>query len=46
VRAGESIAIPPNVPHSVEAMEDSVVVDIFSPSRDDWQRGDDAYLRR
>jgi quercetin dioxygenase-like cupin family protein len=46
VRAGESIAIPPNVPHSVEAMEDSVVVDIFSPSRDDWQRGDDSYLRR
>jgi hypothetical protein len=30
----------------VEAMEDSVVVDIFSPSRDDWQRGDDSYLRR
>ena len=46
VRAGESIAIPPNVPHSVEAMEDSVVVDIFAPSRDDWQRGDDSYLRR
>ena len=46
IRAGESIAIPPNVPHAVEALEDTVVVDVFAPSRDDWQRGDDSYLRR
>ena len=46
VRAGESIAIPPNVPHAVEALEDTVVVDVFSPSREDWMRGDDSYLRR
>jgi len=46
VRAGESIAIPPNVPHGVEAMEDTVVVDVFSPPREDWLRGDDGYLRR
>ena len=46
VRAGQSLAIPPNVPHGVEVIEDSIVVDVFSPARDDWQRGDDAYLRR
>lgn len=46
IRAGESLAIPPDVPHSVEALEDTVVVDVFSPSREDWLRGDDAYLRK
>jgi quercetin dioxygenase-like cupin family protein len=44
--AGQSVAIPPNVPHSVVALEDTVVVDIFSPRREDWIRGDDAYLRK
>jgi quercetin dioxygenase-like cupin family protein len=46
VRAGEVLAIPPNAPHAVVALEDTVVVDIFSPAREDWLRGDDAYLRR
>ena len=46
VGAGQSIAIPPQVPHGVEALEDSQVVDVFSPARGDWIRGDDAYLRR
>ena len=45
VRAGESLVIPPNVPHSVQALEDSIALDIFSPVREDWLRGDDAYLR-
>jgi quercetin dioxygenase-like cupin family protein len=45
VRAGESLCIPPNVPHSVESLEDSVAIDIFTPLREDWIRGDDAYLR-
>jgi quercetin dioxygenase-like cupin family protein len=45
VRPGEMLQIPGNVPHSVLALEDSVAVDIFSPVREDWQRGDDAYLR-
>jgi hypothetical protein len=43
--AGESVVIPSEVPHAVEALEDSVVLDVFSPVRDDWVRGDDAYLR-
>jgi quercetin dioxygenase-like cupin family protein len=46
VRAGESLRIPPNVPHLVEAMEDSVATDLFSPPRQDWITGDDAYLRK
>jgi quercetin dioxygenase-like cupin family protein len=40
------LMIPANVPHTVEALEDSVAVDINSPVREDWLRGDDAYLRR
>ena len=46
VRAGEALVIAPNEPHSVEALEDSAVVDVFSPPREDWIRGDDAYLRK
>ena len=43
---GNSLQIPSGVPHSVEALEDSVATDLFSPPREDWIRGDDAYLRR
>jgi len=46
VRAGEVLRIPPHVPHSAVAVEDSVGIDIFSPVREDWKRGDDAYLRK
>ena len=46
VKAGEVLRIPPHVPHSAEALEDSIATDLFSPSRDDWKRGDDAYLRK
>jgi quercetin dioxygenase-like cupin family protein len=46
VRTGESLVIPSNVPHLVEALEDSVATDVFTPSRQDWISGDDAYLRK
>jgi quercetin dioxygenase-like cupin family protein len=46
LRAGQSLAIPSNVPHGVVALEDTIVVDVFSPRREDWIRGDDAYLRK
>lgn len=46
IRAGETLAIPPHAPHRVEALEDSLAVDLFSPVREDWRRGDDAYLRQ
>lgn len=45
VWAGESMQIPGNVPHAVHAVQDSVALDLFSPVREDWLRGDDAYLR-
>jgi len=43
--AGETVVIPAGVQHEVEALQDSVVLDVFSPPREDWIRGDDAYLR-
>jgi quercetin dioxygenase-like cupin family protein len=46
VSSGESVPLAANVPHEVEALEDTVVLDVFSPVREDWLRGDDAYLRR
>jgi len=46
LESGEAMQIPPNAPHEVEALEDSVAVDLFSPIRADWLRGDDSYLRR
>ena len=46
IRAGEVLVIPSNLPHKAEALEDTLDVDIFSPPREDWLAGTDAYLRR
>ena len=45
VRAGEVLIIPSNVPHEATALEDTYDLDIFSPPREDWIKGQDAYLR-
>ncbi|PYT31967.1 MAG: cupin domain-containing protein [Acidobacteria bacterium] len=45
VTGGQIVAIPANAPHLVEALEESLATDLFSPIREDWIRGDDAYLR-
>ena len=45
VRAGEVLTIPPHLPHSAEALADTLDVDIFNPPREDWLDGSDAYLR-
>ncbi len=45
VRGGETLAIAPKEPHAVEALEDTVVLDVFTPAREDWITGNDAYLR-
>jgi len=42
---GQCMQIPSNAPHRVDALEDSVAMDVFAPVRADWLRGDDAYLR-
>lgn len=43
--SGDVVHIPPNIPHEVEALEDSIVIDVYSPVREDWLRGEDKYLR-
>ena len=45
MRAGEVLTIPPHLPHSAEALEDTLDVDIFNPPREDWLDGSDSYLR-
>jgi quercetin dioxygenase-like cupin family protein len=45
VGAGEVLHIPANLPHSAEALEDTLDVDVFHPPRQDWLDGTDAYLR-
>jgi quercetin dioxygenase-like cupin family protein len=36
VSVGDSIYIPSNAPHGTVALEDSVIVDVFSPIREDF----------
>lgn len=45
IEEGQLIVFPPNVPHKVTALRDTLVLDTFSPVREDWQNGDDSYLR-
>ncbi len=45
VKAGDVLVIPPNVVHSAVALEDCDDIDSFSPLREDWLTGDDAYLK-
>jgi quercetin dioxygenase-like cupin family protein len=46
VKAGEVMHVPPNLPHKVEALEDTLALDVFSPPRQDWLDGTDSYLRK
>lgn len=46
VHAGEVLHIPANLPHSAEALEDTLDVDVFDPPREDWLNGTDQYLRK
>ena len=46
VSKGEVIHIAPEVGHQFEALEDSGVIDLFSPPRKDWLEGKDSYLRQ
>ena len=45
VGAGEVLTIPAHKPHRAEALEDTLDVDVFTPPRQDWLDGTDAYLR-
>lgn len=46
VETNESLVIAAHEPHLVEALEESLALDVFSPVREDWRSGDDSYLRR
>ena len=46
VRAGEVMQIPGNVAHEVAVLEDTLVVDVFSPVRQDWIDKTDTYFKR
>ena len=46
LEAGGVLVIPTDLPHEVEALEDSLATGVFAPRREDWIRGDDAYLRK
>ena len=45
VRGGGVVVIPGNLPHRVKVLERTLLLDIFSPPRQDWIDGTDAYLR-
>lgn len=46
VRGGEVMQIPGQVPHAVEALENSKVLDVFCPVRQDWLDKTDTYFNR
>jgi quercetin dioxygenase-like cupin family protein len=45
-RAGDVVHIPGGVPHEVAVLEDAVVLDVFSPVRQDWIEKTDTYFVR
>src|SRR3954451_17155917 len=46
VAQGEVLHIPSWLPHKAEALEWTLDLDVFTPPRQDWLDGSDAYLRR
>ncbi len=45
VGPNEMVYIPPNTVHAAVAVEELEAYDIFTPPREDWIKGEDAYLR-
>src|SRR5262245_25749184 len=39
MKRDDIVVIPPNAPHEAYALEDTVVIDIFSPPREDFLQG-------
>ena len=46
VRAGEVMQLPGDLAHEVEVLEDTIVMDVFSPIRQDWIDKTDSYFQR
>ncbi len=45
LRPGDVMLISSHEPHAAEALEDTMVQDVFAPRREDWILKNDAYLR-
>jgi len=45
VSAGQVLHLPSNVWHAADVLEATVVLDVFSPPREDWLQKQDTYLR-
>jgi quercetin dioxygenase-like cupin family protein len=45
VGEGEVLRIPGGLEHEVEVVEDTIVIDVFSPVRQDWIEKRDDYFR-
>lgn len=43
---GDVVVIPSNLPHEAQAIGDVEEMDMWTPRRDDWLDGSDAYLRK
>lgn len=47
VRSGEGVVLPSNIPHAVVALEETQVLDTFSPPREDFLSDEPpAYMRK
>ena len=46
VRASEVMQIPGNAQHAVEVLDDTLVIDVFTPVRQDWIDKTDSYFKR
>lgn len=46
VRTGESIYLASNEAHEVHTLEDSIVLDLFVPEREDWHAGTATYFNQ
>lgn len=46
LKAGMSLAIPSNVPHSGRALSKCRILDVFCPVREDFKSGQVAYAQR
>ena len=40
LKAGDSFYIPPHVPHGAECKKSGVLIDVFSPVREDFLKGE------
>ena len=39
MESDDIVVIPPNIPHEAHAIEDTIVIDVFSPVREDFLAG-------